>query len=75
MPTKPELLALQAVIPDKASAIAFDGGAGEKCRLVLDVYAEEPGELLKLLNLRGERLIVTLMKEDDVGRASREKDA
>ena len=63
---KPNPLALQAVIPDKASAIAFDGGAGEKCRIVLDVYAEDAAELLKLLTLRGERLIVTFVKEDDI---------
>jgi hypothetical protein len=63
---KPDPLALQAVIPDKASAIAFDGGAGEKCRIVLDLYSEQPEELLKLLKLRGERLIVTLIREDDI---------
>jgi hypothetical protein len=69
MPLKTEPLALQAVIPDKASAIAFDGGAGEKCRLALDLYSEQPDELLKLLKLRGERLIITLMREDDLQRS------
>jgi hypothetical protein len=59
-------LALHAIIPDKASAIAFSGGAGDSCRLVLDLYSEQPAELLKLLHLRGERLLVTFIKEDDV---------
>ena len=64
--SKIEPLALQAIIPDKASAIAFDGGAGDKCRLVLDLFSEQPAEFLKLLKLRGERLIVTFVKEDDI---------
>ncbi len=63
---KTDPLALQAIIPDKASAIAFDGGAGDKCRLVLDLFSEQPAELLNLLKLRGERLIVTFVKEDDI---------
>jgi hypothetical protein len=58
-------LALQAIIPDKASAIALSGGAGDSCRLVLDLYSEQPKELLKLLHLRGERLIVVLTREED----------
>ena len=64
----PQPLDLQATIPDKASAIAFSGGAGDAARIVLDVYAEDPTELLKLLNLRGERLIVRFVKEDDLPR-------
>ena len=59
-------LALQAIIPDKANAITFSGGAGDSCRMMLDVYADNPEELLRLLQLRGERLIVTFVKEDDV---------
>lgn len=65
---KTEPLALHASIPDKASAIAFDGGSGDKCRLVLDLFSEQPAELLKLLKLRGEVLIVTFVKEDDLQR-------
>jgi hypothetical protein len=59
-------LALHAIIPDKANAITFSGGAGDSCRMILDVYSDQPEELLKLLHLRGERLIVTFIKEDDV---------
>ncbi len=66
---KTDPLALQAIIPDKASAIAFDGEAGDKCRLILDLFSEQPAELLKLLKLRGERLIVTFVKEDDIQRS------
>ncbi len=62
--SKPTPLALKAVIPDKASAIAFSGGAGDSCRLVIDLYAEDQAELLELLKLRGERLIVVFTKED-----------
>ncbi len=65
-------LALQATIPNKASAIAFDGGKGESVRLVLDLYAEDPAELLKLVQLRGERLYVTFLREADVERSRRE---
>ena len=58
-----------ATIPDKASAIAFSGGAGDSARLILDVYGDEAEELVKLLKLRGERLIVTFIKEDDLSRS------
>ncbi len=63
---KSEPLAFHAIIPDKASAIAFSGGAGDSARLILDVYGDEAEELVKLLKLRGERLIVTFIKEDDI---------
>ena len=66
---KPEPLALHAIIPDKASAIAFSGGAGDSARLILDVYGDEAEELVKLLKLRGERLIITFIKEDDLQRS------
>ena len=56
---KPEPLALQAIIPDKDAAIKFGGGPGDHCVAILHLYADEPSELLKLLKLRGERLIVT----------------
>lgn len=69
MPKPNSPLALQAVIPDKASAIAFAGGAGDHCRLVIDLFSDDPAELLKLLNMRGERLIVTLMREEDIQRS------
>jgi hypothetical protein len=66
---KPEPLALQAVIPDKASAIAFDGGAGDKCRLILDLYQLNDADVAKLLKLRGEQLIITIIREDDIQRS------
>lgn len=61
----PNPLALKAVIPDKASAIAFSGGAGDSARIILDVYSEDAAELLQLLKLRGERLIVVFTKEGE----------
>ena len=64
--TNPQPLARQAIIPDKASAITFRGGAGDRCRIVLDWYADNPEELLNLLRLRGERLMVTFLQEDDL---------
>lgn len=69
---KPKILSLQAIIPDKASAISFSGGKGDSCRVVLDIFAEDPAELAKVLAYRGERLIVTLMLEDDVERSRKE---
>ena len=47
---KTDPLALHAIIPDKASAIAFDGGAGDKCRLVLDMFSEQPACVRQLKN-------------------------
>lgn len=66
---KTEPLALKAFIPDKASAIAFDGGAGDKCRVIFDLYQLEDAEVAKLLKLRGEHLIITFIKEDDLQRS------
>lgn len=49
-----------ATIPSKASAIAFDGGEDEGGRLVLDVPGTHAVELLKLLQVRGCWLHVTV---------------
>ena len=59
-------LALQAAIPDKASAVAFSGGKSDSARIVLDLYAEDHAELARILDYRGERLIVTFIREEDV---------
>jgi hypothetical protein len=66
---KPEPLALRAFIPDKASAIAFSGGAGDSARLILDIYAEKAEEVVELLKLRGQHLIITLITEEQLQRS------
>jgi hypothetical protein len=60
--TNPQPLALKAIIPDNASAIAFRSGAGDHCRIVLDWYADNP----ELLRLRGARLMVPCLKDADL---------
>jgi len=50
-------------------AVVADTGAGDSARLILDVYGDDAEELVKLLKLRGERLIITFIKEDDLQRS------
>lgn len=72
MPKLTPPLTLKGVIPDKSSALTFGGGKGDSVRLILDLYSEDQAELLRLVNLRGERLYVTFIREEDVERSRRE---
>jgi hypothetical protein len=65
VPKDPRLI-LQASIPDNRTAIGIGGGKGDSCRLALDLYSEDPAEFARLFEYRGERLIVTIIKEDDI---------
>lgn len=67
---KPQPLSFQAVIPDKDGAIKFGGGANDHCVTLLHLYDVSLEELAKMLTLRGERLYVTFMREEDVPRHS-----
>lgn len=61
--TKPEPLALRAVIPNTGNPIAFAGGEEEAGKLVLQFYASGE-EIERLLELRGRELFVTLQETD-----------
>ena len=50
----------------------FGGGANDHCVTLLHLYDVNPEELAKMLSLRGERLYVTFLREDDVERMRRE---
>lgn len=58
--SKPEPLALRAVIAPIATAIRAGGQEGEAIRLTLDIY-EEPEVMQRLMELRGQELHVAVI--------------
>lgn len=58
---KTDALALRAVIAPIATAIRAGGQEGEAIRLTLDVY-EEPEVMQRLMELRGQEIMVVLQQ-------------
>ena len=59
--TRPAPLALPCIIPNTGNPIAFSGGEEEAGRLTLHFYAGGD-EIQRLLELRGEELVVVLQE-------------